>query len=65
MTRLRNDFNISIAEVANNELLQRATLGAAVVSNENSYCHQVMAKVVNKIEASGVVNIIDYTTESY
>lgn len=65
MTRLMNTYNISIAEVDNNDILRQATLGAAVVSNSNSFGHEVIAKVVNKIEANGDVVISDYRTESY
>ncbi len=65
MARLKNSFNISIAEVGNNEVLRAATLGAAVVSNNNSFGHQVIAKVVDKIEAEPTVVLADYRTDSY
>lgn len=65
MTRLRNSFNISIAEVGDNDVLRAATLGAAVVSNDNSFGHQVIAKVVDKIESEPDVILADYRTESY
>lgn len=65
LTRLRNDFNISIAEVADNDVLRSATIGAAIVSNNSSFGNQVIAKVVNKIEASHEVLIRDYGTEVY
>ncbi|UCG61857.1 MAG: DUF503 domain-containing protein [Candidatus Zixiibacteriota bacterium] len=65
ITKLRNDFNISIAEVGNNDVLRSATIGAAVVSNNSSFGHQVISKVVNKIEASPDVLIADYSTEVY
>lgn len=65
LTRLRNDFNISIAEVDNNDVLRSATIGAAIVSNNSSFGNQVIAKVVNKIEASHEVLIRDYSTEVY
>ena len=65
ITRLRNNFNISIAEVADNDVVKSATLGAAIVSNNSSFGHQVISKVVNKIEASPDVLILDYKTETY
>ncbi|UCE23519.1 MAG: DUF503 domain-containing protein [Candidatus Zixiibacteriota bacterium] len=65
LARLRNDFNISIAEVADNDVLKSATLGAAIVSNDSSFGHQVISKVVNRIEASRDVLILDYSTETY
>ena len=65
MTRLRNSFNISIAEVGDNDVLRAATIGSAVVSNNNSFGHQVIAKVVDKIEAEPDIILADYRTESY
>ena len=65
LTRLRYNFNISISEVGDNDVLKSATLGAAIVSNDSSFGHQVISKVVNKIEASPDVLILDYSTEIY
>jgi uncharacterized protein YlxP (DUF503 family) len=65
VSRLRNDFNISIAEVGNNDVLRSALLGAAIVSNSSSFGHQVISKVVNRIDATGEVVIVDYSTEVY
>ena len=65
ITRLRNNFNISISEVNNNDVLRSATLGAAIVTNESSFGDQVIAKVVNKIEANPDLVVLEYHTEKY
>jgi len=65
MARLRNSFNISIAEVGDNDVLRTATLGAAVVANSSSFADQVIAKVVNRIEAEPELILADYQTELY
>ncbi len=65
IARLRNNFNISIAEVGDNDILRSALLGAAVVANNNSYAHQVIAQVVNKIEAEPNLNLAEYRTETF
>ena len=65
ITRLHNDFNISISEVADNDILRRATLGAAIVSNSAAFGDQVIAKVVNRIANNNNVIIADYHTETY
>jgi len=65
VARLKNNFNISVAEVGDNDVLRRATLGAAVVANSSSYADQVIAKVINKIEAEADLVVTDYKTESY
>lgn len=65
LTRIRNDFNVSIAEVGDNDYHRSATIGAAVVSNETAFSHQVMAKVVERIGANSDVVLADYGTEVY
>lgn len=65
MTRLRNDFNISVAEVGYNDRHRQALIAVAVVTNSGSYSHQVTSKVVNKIESESSVIISEYRTESY
>ena len=63
--RLRNNFNISIAEVGDNDRPGAARLAAAVVSNETSYGHQVMSQVLNRIENEAELVMIDCSTEVY
>lgn len=48
-TRVRNEFNVSIAEVGDNDLLQTAVLGLAAVSGDRVYLEGMMQKVVNFI----------------
>lgn len=65
LAKIKNKFNVSIAEVGDNDILRKTTIGAAVVSNDGSYGHQVIAKLVDKIRSNPEVNIIDYRTENY
>lgn len=61
--RIRSKFNVSIAEVDNQELWQRATLGVAVVSNQTVHVNQMLTTVIKSIEANGEADIIDYSIE--
>jgi len=65
LARVKNQFNVSISEVADNDVLRTATLGAAVVTNDTRFGHQVIAKVIDKIEASPDVVVLDINTETY
>lgn len=65
MARLRSDFNVSIAEVGDNDSPRRAIIGSAVVSNSSKYGHQVMAKLVNRVQADPQLVLADYQTETY
>ena len=63
-TRVRNKFNVSIAEVDDHELWQLATLGICCVSNNKQYTNEVLSKVVDFIIASRFdVEILDYEIE--
>lgn len=62
-TRLRNNFNVSVAEVDHYNLWQRATLGIAVVANDSRFADRVLAKIIDFIERDGQVQLIDYWTE--
>jgi uncharacterized protein YlxP (DUF503 family) len=48
-TRLRNDCNVSVAEVDNQELWQLATLGVATVSNHGGHAQEILSGVVRFI----------------
>lgn len=65
LTRLRNDFNVSIAEVGANDSPRRALVGSAVVSNSSKFGHQVMTKLVNRVAADPQVMLADYRMETY
>lgn len=65
LTRIRNDFNVSIAEVGDNDRHRSAVIGAAAISNETSFSHQVIAKVVERIGANHDIILADYHTEVY
>lgn len=65
LARIKNKFNVSIAEVGDNDILRKATIGAAIVSNNTSFGQQVIAKLVDKINSNPEVVIIDYKTENY
>lgn len=64
ITRVRNKFNVSIAEVDDHELWQLATLGVCCVSNDKRYTNEVLSKVVDSI-ANGrfEVEILNYEIE--
>ena len=63
-TRTKNRFNVSIAEVGDQDLWQLATLGICCVSNNSRYTNEVLSKVVDFIADSRFeVEILDYEIE--
>ena len=57
--RLRNKFNVSVAEVGHTDKWQRATLGVAIVSNETRYIESVLGKVMNHVYSDHRVQIVN------
>ena len=62
--RVRSRFNVAIAEVEDNDLWQRLTVGISCVSNDGGHANQVLSKVVRYIEeTTGDAEILDYDIE--
>jgi uncharacterized protein YlxP (DUF503 family) len=61
--RIRSKFNVSVAEVDNQDLWQRATLGVACVSREKNFTSDVLNKVVDLIRSNTSLELIDYQIE--
>ncbi len=49
MARVRNTFNVCIAEVDDQDYWQLATLGVTCVSNDPQHANEVLSKVLNFI----------------
>lgn len=61
--RIKARFNVSIAEVGEQDTWQRSVVGVSFISCEQAHVHQVLAAVVRFIEHQGTVLITDYQTE--
>lgn len=48
-TRLRNKFNVAVAEVDNNDRWQIATIGVTCVSNDGRHAREMLDRVVSFI----------------
>ena len=64
-TKIRNKFNVSVAEVENNDKWQRASLGIAVVSNDKKIVDSTLNQVINFIENDFRVEVIDRSIEIF
>jgi hypothetical protein len=55
--RLRGKFNVSVAEVGDQDLWQRAVLGIACVANEGTYVNQVLDSALNLIRSIPTIEL--------
>ncbi len=51
IARVHHDFNVSIAEVEQQDAWQSATLGLACVSSDPGYAHGLLTKVIEAISS--------------
>jgi len=63
VSRLRNNFNVSAAEVGANDIYQRAEIGFALVGNNRKVINSKIDKIFNLAEELGLAEIIDTEME--
>ena len=61
--RLRNRFNISIAEIDYQDKWQRAAVGIAYLGNDKSSVNSALDKVLNFVETVHDVDLTNYEME--
>lgn len=63
IARIKNKFNVSVAEVDANNLWQRSVIGIAYVANETVIINKVFEKIKNLILNIHSVELIDANME--
>jgi len=63
-SRIRNKFNVAVAEVEDQDLRQRLTLAVCCVSTDSSHANEMISKVVEFVEESRRdLELLDFQTE--
>ena len=65
ISRVRNKFNVSIAEVAYNDNHRRGQIGVAVVSNDRALVDRILSKVAALVDNEPEINMTDYQVEIF
>ncbi len=62
--RIRNTFNVAVAEVEDHELWQRLTLAVCCVRTDSAHANEMVSKVVEFIgESRRDLELLNYETE--
>ncbi len=61
--KVRNKFNVSVAEIEDHDKWQTAILGMAYVGTEKVHVDQALSKIVDFVKESRQADLIDYNTE--
>ena len=63
--RLRQRFNVSVAEVDFQDKWQRCRLGVSVVSNDARFVDSQLRKALNCVEGMGLAVLLDFDIEIF
>lgn len=63
VARIRNHFNASVAEVADNDIYQRAVIGVSLVGSDRRLINAKLDKMFNFAEDLGLAEMIDTQLE--
>jgi hypothetical protein len=64
IAQVKNKYNVSVAEVGDQDAWQLATLGITCVSNDGQHANEVLSKVVAFIDNGRFdIEMLDYTIE--
>ena len=61
--RLRQRFNIAVAEIGDQDLWQSSLLGVAAIGNDKRYVNGLLTDVENWIERNGNVELVSSQME--
>ncbi len=63
--RLKNRFNVAVAEVDALDAHQTAVLAAVSVSNDAAYLNGILSRVVTFIDTNAAAELVNYETEFF
>ena len=64
VTRLRKEFNVSVAEVGAQDVWQTAVIGVVCVSYDPNYVHGLLTRVARWVEDNRLdCDLVDYQIE--
>ncbi len=63
--RLRNQFNVSVAEIGSNDLWQIGELAVVTVGNEHGYVDSVLQKIDGFFESVPSISVIEGAIEIF
>ncbi len=59
----RNRFNVSIAEVADQDVHQKASIGIAAVGNDGRVLNSLLDRIIDFMEALGLADLVSREIE--
>ena len=63
--RIRNKFNVSVAEVGMHDKWQRTSVAISMVCNDRKFIDMTVNQILHLIEMDGRVEILNHAVELY
>lgn len=63
--RLANRFHVSVAEVDDLDLWQKAVIGVAMVANDGQFVQSCLDKIVGWVRVQRGVTLVDFEHQAY
>jgi len=64
ISQIRNNFNVSIAEIGSNDIHQKAEIGFALAGNNKMVINSKIDKIFNMADRLGLAEIVDSKMET-
>ncbi len=61
--RIRNKYNVSVSEIDEQDIWQRATLGIACISNDKNIIHKTFSHIENFLDSNMEIQVINLYIE--
>ena len=62
--RLKNDFNVSVAEVGDQDVWQSLHIGISAIGSNRPYMDGLISKVLDAIDTMNLAEMVDCKTET-
>jgi uncharacterized protein YlxP (DUF503 family) len=59
----RHRFNVSVAEVADQDVHQRATIGVAVIGNDGRILNSLLDRIIEYMHAMNLADLVNHEIE--
>ena len=61
--RVRSRFNVSVSDLGDQNLWQRAVIGVAVVANDGRFVNEVLSKVLTLLYSDPRAEVVDHSID--
>lgn len=62
-TKLRNNFNVAVTQIDDEDKWQRATIAVVGVEKDRKHMNSILSRIINFVEGFNNINLIDYEME--